>query len=65
MRTTLNIDDDLLDKAQSVSGLKERTTLVREGLKTLIERESARRLAQLSGTESQLQSVSRRQINPT
>ena len=45
MRITLNIEDDLLAKAQRVSGLKETTALVREGLKALIERESARRLA--------------------
>lgn len=64
MRTTLNIDDELLAKAQRVSGLKERTALVREGLKALIERESARRLAQLGGTEPQLQSIPRRRNNP-
>lgn len=64
MRTTLNIDDDLLAKVQRVSGLKERTALVREGLKALIERESARRLAQLSGSEPQLQAVPRRQTHP-
>lgn len=60
MRTTLNIEDELLAKAQRVSGLKERTALVREGLKALIERESARRLAQLGATEPQLQSIPRR-----
>jgi Arc/MetJ family transcription regulator len=65
MRTTLNIDDELLAKAQRLSGLKERTALVREGLKALIERESARRLAQLAGTEPQLKSVLRRQTNPS
>mgnify|MGYP001581395869 FL=1 len=64
MRTTLNIEDKLLVKAQRVSGLKEKTALVREGLKALIERESARRLAQLGGTEPQLQPVPRRQSNP-
>lgn len=64
MRTTLNIDDELLAKAQRVSGLKERTALVREGLKALIERESARRLAQLGGTEPQLLPVPRRQPDP-
>lgn len=64
MRTTLNIDDELLIKAQRVSGLKERTALVREGLKALIERESARRLAQLGGTEPRLQPVPRRQTDP-
>lgn len=60
MRTTLNIEDELLAKAQRVSGLKERTALVREGLKALIERESARRLARLGATEPQLQSIPRR-----
>jgi Arc/MetJ family transcription regulator len=64
MRTTLNIEDELLAKAQRVSGLKERTALVREGLKALIERESARRLAQLGGTERQLRPVPRRRSNP-
>ena len=64
MRTTLNIDDELLAKAQRVSGLKERTALVREGLKALIERESARRLVQLGGTEPQLRPVPRRQSGP-
>jgi Arc/MetJ family transcription regulator len=61
MRTTLNIDDDLLVKAQRLSGLKEKGALVREGLKALIERESARRLAQLGGSEPQLDAVPRRQ----
>lgn len=64
MRTTLNIEDKLLVKAQRVSGLKEKTALVREGLKALIERESARRLAQLGGTDPRLQSVPRRRSNP-
>ncbi len=64
MRTTLNIEDELLAKAQRVSGVKERTALVREGLKALIERESARRLAKLGGTEPQLQPVPRRRSNP-
>ena len=63
MRTTLNIEDELLAKAQRVSGLTERTALVREGLKALIERESARRLARLGGTEPQLRRVPRRQSN--
>ena len=60
MRITLNIEDDLLAKAQQLSGLNKKTALVREGLKALIERGSARRLAQLGGTEPQLQSVPRR-----
>lgn len=64
MRTTLNIDDELLAKAQRVSGLKERTALVREGLKALIERESAHRLAQLGGSEPQVRPVPRRGSKP-
>jgi len=64
MRTTLNIEDELLAKAQRVSGVKERTALVREGLKALIERESARRLAKLGGTEPRLRPVARRRSDP-
>ena len=60
MRTTLNIDDDLLAEAQRISGVSEKTVLVREGLKALIERESARRLARLGGTEPQLDAIARR-----
>jgi len=61
MRTTLNIDDQLLDEAQRITGMSEKAALVREGLRALIERESARRLARLGGTEPQLESVPRRQ----
>ncbi len=61
MRTTLNIDDDLLAEAQRVSHLTEKVALVREGLHALIERESARRLAKLGGSEPQLSSINRRQ----
>ena len=61
MRTTLNIDDDLLSAAQQVTGVSEKTALVRAGLKALIEKESARRLAKLGGTEVQLARTSRRQ----
>ena len=60
MRTTLNIDDDLLAEARRLSGLTEKAALVREGLRALIERESARRLARLGGTEPQLESTPRR-----
>lgn len=60
MRTTLNIDDDLFKEAQLLSGLSEKTAVVREGLKALIERESARRLARLGGTEPQVQAIPRR-----
>jgi len=60
MRTTLNIDDDLLQQARVLSGVQEKTALVREGLKALIERESARRLARLGGSEPQLEPIPRR-----
>ena len=60
MRTTLNIDDDLLSEAQRMTGVTEKTALVREGLRALIERESARRLARLGSSDSQLQPISRR-----
>ena len=64
MRTTLNIDDQLLDEAQRITGVVEKATLVREGLRALIERESARRLARLGGSEPQLEPVPRRQSDP-
>jgi len=60
MRTTIALDDDLLEAAESFTGLKEKTALVREALKALIERESARRLARLGGTERQLKPIPRR-----
>jgi len=60
MRTTLNIDDALLKEAQRLTGIAEKTLLVREGLKALIERESARRLALLGATEPQLKAAPRR-----
>lgn len=63
MRTTVNIDDQLLATAQKVTGIKERAALLREGLKALIEQESARRLARLGGSQSQLDSIPRRR-NP-
>jgi len=60
MRTTLNIDDDLLRQAQRLTGLSERTALLHEGLRALIERESARRLARLGATEPKARRVPRR-----
>jgi Arc/MetJ family transcription regulator len=60
MRTTLNIDDDLLDRAGCLSGIKEKTALVRAGLEALIARESARRLAALGGTQKKLRRIPRR-----
>ena len=60
MRTTLALDDALLAKAQAVTGVSEKSALIREALRALIERESARRLARLAGTEPGLKSVPRR-----
>ena len=60
MRTTVNLDDELLEEAQRITGTTGRTALIHEGLRALIERESARRLARLGGSESQLQPVPRR-----
>ena len=60
MRTTLNIDEDLLKKAARLSGIHEKTSLVRLGLEALIARESARRLADLGGTEKKLKNIRRR-----
>ncbi len=60
MRTTLNIDDELFQQARDLSGLQEKTALIREGLKALIERESAKRLARLGGSEPQLEPITRR-----
>ena len=60
MRTTLNIDDHLLDEACRLSGIKEKTALVRAGLEALIARESARRLGALGGTEKNLRKIPRR-----
>lgn len=62
MRTTLALDDDLIAKAQDFTGLREKSALVREALKALIERESARRLALLGGSEPGLNTIPRRRI---
>jgi len=60
MRTTLNIEDELLDKATRLTGVKEKTALVRMGLQVLIARESGKRLARLGGTEKKLNQIPRR-----
>jgi hypothetical protein len=62
MRTTLNIEDQLIENASELTGIKEKTTLVRLGLEALIARESAKRLAELGGTEKQLKAIPRRRI---
>lgn len=61
MRTTLTLDDELVAKAQAITGLSEKAGLVREALKALIERESARRLARLAGSERAVTAPRRRQ----
>jgi len=60
MRTTLNLDDDLIAEAQRLAGITERTAVIHEGLRALIERESARRLARLGGSEPALRPAPRR-----
>lgn len=64
MRTTLNLDDALLAEAHRLSGTKERTALIHEALRALIERESAQRLARLGGSEPQLKDIPRRRSQP-
>lgn len=60
MRTTLNIDDAILEKASQLTGIKEKTALVRLGLEALIARESSNRLAKLGGSEKDLLQIPRR-----
>jgi hypothetical protein len=64
MRTTVTLDDALLSRAQTLSGVSDRATLLKEALCALIERESARRLARLGGTERKLKAVRRRRDGP-
>lgn len=64
MRTTLALDDDLLAQAQAMTGLSEKTALIREALRALIERESGRRLSLLGGTETDLEPIPRRNSEP-
>lgn len=60
MRATLNIDDALYTQAVDLTGIHEKTALLREGLKALIERESARRLALLGASEPEIEQIPRR-----
>jgi len=64
MRTTIILDDELIAKAEKLTGQSEKTALVREALKALIQRESARRLALLGGSDPEAQYVPRRQSKP-
>jgi hypothetical protein len=63
MRTTLNINDQILKKASVLTGISEKTTLVQMGLEALISKESAKRLAALGGTEKNLKDIPRRRNN--
>lgn len=60
MRTTVNIDDELLARATKLAGPMDRSAMLSEGLKALIERESARRLARLGGSQPELEAAPRR-----
>jgi Arc/MetJ family transcription regulator len=62
MRTTISLDDELVERAQSYTGLREKSILVREALRALIERESARRLARLGGSQPDLAAAPRRRL---
>jgi Arc/MetJ family transcription regulator len=64
VRVTLALDDDLFRIAQEFTGVTEKTALIREALKALIERESARRLASLRGTMPGLKDAPRRRLRP-
>jgi Arc/MetJ family transcription regulator len=63
MRTTLNLDDELLRKARDLTGISEKAALVREGLVALVERESARRLAALGGSDPEATAGPRRRVS--
>ena len=64
MRTTLNIDDELLRRATDLSGLREKTAVVQAGLEALIGRESAKRLAALGGSDKLARAAARRRPSP-
>lgn len=64
MRTTIALDDNLIAKAQEFTGLSERSALIREALKALIEREAARRLAKVGGTGPEMRPIPRRRQPP-
>jgi hypothetical protein len=62
MRTTLNIDGKMMQKAASITGIKEKTSLIHKGLQALIAFESAKRLSSLGGTEKELRPILRRRV---
>jgi len=63
MRTTIIIDDKLIEEASQLTGVKEKTSLVRLGLEAIIALESSKRLARLGGTEKKLRPIPRRRAN--
>ena len=63
MRTTLNIEDELISRAAKLTGIKEKTSLVRLGLEALISKESSKRLAKLGGTEKRIRPIPRRRLS--
>ena len=63
MRTTLNIDESLLDRARELTGLREKTAIIHRGLEALIAIESARRLAVLGGSEENMKPIPRRRTS--
>ena len=65
MRTTVALDDDLIDEAQRLTGTTEKSALLRQALRALIERESASRLARLGGTEPNVRAIPRRRSTPS
>ena len=62
MRTTLNIEDNLIKKVSKLTGIKGKTTMVKLGLEALIAMESSKRLAKLGGTEKELKRIPRRRL---
>ncbi len=62
MRTTITLDDELLSRAQEITGKTERSDLIHEALRALIEREAAKRLAMLAGTQPQAANIPRRRV---
>ena len=64
MRTTITIDDQLLEKAEKYTGIKERSALIREALTALVQREAARRLARLGGSDPNAEAAPRRRFDP-
>jgi Arc/MetJ family transcription regulator len=62
MRTTLNINDDILQEASRLTGIKEKTALIMLGLKSLIAKEAAKRLARLGGSEKSLRPIRRKRV---